>query len=240
VTININQIPEEANDFVNMEDVNIQTYLGEDPNNKVIKVGTNFYATNGNDIQTQFLKQKEKNNYIYYPCKKVLKHALLIDKENVHMNKPLFSASYLVGVLSDFVLLKEVKAMIRTGHQYFEIITDVAEVENIPSTASAQMLTIDRNAVSSNHCQEGKDGKILKLKMLNIVEGASKAEASKAEASKAEASKAEASKAAEGKRRKNKSRKGVLKVIKTRAKPKTKPGKKTRGKKDKKKRSHKK
>jgi hypothetical protein len=45
---------------------------------------------------------------------------------------------------------------------------------------------------------------------------------------------------ASGKRRKNKSRKGVLKVIKTRAKPKTKSGKKTRGKKDKKDKSHKK
>ena len=175
VTVNRNQIPQEANDFVNMEDVNIQTFLGEDPNNKVIKVGENFYATNGNDIQRQFLKQKEKNNYIYYPCKKVLQYALLIEKENVHIDKPIFSASYIVGVLSDFVLLKEVKAMVRSEHQYFEIITDGPEVEHIPANASAQMLTIDRNAVSANHCQEGKEGKILKLKMINIVEEAAAA-----------------------------------------------------------------
>jgi len=176
VTVNGNQIPQEANDFVNMEDVNIQTFLGEDPNNKVIKVGENFYATNGNDIQRQYLKQKEKNNYIYYPCKKVLQYALLIEKENVQIDKPIFSASYIVGVLSDFVLLKEVKAMVRSEHQYFEIITDGPEVEHIPANASAQMLTIDRNAVSANHCQEGKEGKILKLKMINIVEEASAAE----------------------------------------------------------------
>jgi len=230
VTVNRNQIPQEANDFVNMEDVNIQQFLQEDPQNKVIKVGENFYATNGNDIQTNYLKQKEKNNYIYYPCKKVLPGVLAIYKENVYMDKPIFSASYIVGVLSDFVLLKEVKAMVRSEHQYFEIITDGPEVEHIPANASAQMLTSNRNAVGANHCQEGKEGKILKLKMINIVE-------SKATESKATESKATENNEAEGKRRKNKSRKGVLK---TRAKPKAKPGKKSRVKKDKRKKSQKK
>ena len=223
VTVNRNQIPQEANDFVNMEDVNIQQFLQEDPQNKVIKVGENFYATNGNDIQTNYLKQSQKNNYIYYPCKKVLPGALAIYKENVYMDKPIFSASYIVGVLSDFVLLKEVKAMIKSEHQYFEIIP--SEVEHIPANASAQMLTSNRDAVGANHCQEGKEGKILKLKMINIVE------------SKATESKATENNEAEGKRRKNKSRKGVLK---TRAKPKAKPGKKSRVKKDKRKKSQKK
>ena len=233
VTVNRNQIPQEANDFVNMEDVNIQQFLQEDPQNKVIKVGENFYATNGNDIQTNYLKQSQKNNYIYYPCKKVLPGALAIYKENVYMDKPIFSASYIVGVLSDFVLLKEVKAMIKSEHQYFEIIP--SEVEHIPANASAQMLTSNRDAVGANHCQEGKEGKILKLKMINIVE--SKATESKATESKATESKATENNEAEGKRRKNKSRKGVLK---TRAKPKAKPGKKSRVKKDKRKKSHKK
>ena len=207
VTVNRNQIPQEANDFVNMEDVNIQQFLQEDPQNKVIKVGENFYATNGNDIQTNYLKQSQKNNYIYYPCKKVLPGALAIYKENVYMDKPIFSASYIVGVLSDFVLLKEVKAMIKSEHQYFEIIP--SEVEHIPANASAQMLTVNRDAVGANHCQEGKEGKILKLKMINIVEEAtSKATESKATESKAAESKAESKAGGKAKESKAESKSG--------------------------------
>jgi hypothetical protein len=85
------------------------------------------------------------------------------------MDKPLFSASYLVGVLSDFVLLSEVMAMLESENKYFEIIIS-SEVQNVPATASAQMFTSNRNAVSANHCQEGKAAKILKLKMLDVLE----------------------------------------------------------------------
>ena len=84
------------------------------------------------------------------------------------MNKPLFSASYLVGVLSDFVLLSEVNAMFESENKYFEIIS--GEFEDIPATATAQMFTANPNAVSANHCQEGKEAKIIKLKMINIVD----------------------------------------------------------------------
>ena len=173
IPVNKKKIPDTAEDFVNMEDVNITDFLAEDPKNKIIKVHNSFYAINGNDITEHFLKQSKKNDYIYYPCKKAWAHALFIGKDNVHMDKPLFSASYLCGVLSDFVLLNEVKSMIKSENQYFEIIP--SEFEDIPATATAQMLTANANAVSANHCQEGKAGKILKLKMINIVDDAEEA-----------------------------------------------------------------
>ena len=177
IPVNRKKIPETAEDFINMEDVNITDFLAEDPKNKIIKVHNSFYAINGNDITEHFLKQSEKNNYIYYPCKKAWAHALSIGKGDIHMDKPLFSASYLSGVLSDFVLLNEVKAMLKSENQYFEIIP--SEFEDIPATASAQMLTANANAVGANHCQEGKAAKILKLKMINIVEDAEEADAVK-------------------------------------------------------------
>jgi len=173
ILLNKNKIPTIAEDFINMEHVNIKEFLKEDPKNKVIKVSNNFYATNGNDIKNHYLKQSAKKDYIYYPCKKVMSHALFIEKNNVHMDKAIFSASYLVGVLSDFVLLKEVVAMINSKSQYFEIFP--SEFEVIPSTASAQMLTQTRNAVGANHCQEGKAAKIIKLKKINIIKDAKKA-----------------------------------------------------------------
>jgi ankyrin repeat protein len=173
IQVSRKKIPNAAEDFVNMENVNIEDFLKEDPENKVIKVANNFYATNGNDIKTHYLKQSAKKDYIYYPCKEVMPHALFIVKNNVHMDKPLFSASYLVGVLSDFVLLKEVIAMIKSKSQYFEIFP--SEFEAIPATASAQMLIATRVAVGANHCQEGKAAKILKLKKINIVKGAKEA-----------------------------------------------------------------
>jgi ankyrin repeat protein len=207
IPVNRKKIPETAEDFINMEDVKIDDFLAEDPKNKIIKVHNSFYAINGGDITEHFLKQNKKNDYVYYPCKKAWVSALFIGKDDVYIDKPIFSASYLSGVLSDFVLLNEVKSMMKSENQYFEIIP--TEFENIPATASAQMLTAHANAVGANHCQEGKSAKILKLKMINIVDDAEEAAVvkslSKALSEGAEESKADtktvASFEAEGKRR---------------------------------------
>ena len=173
VTIKQSKIPETAEDFINIEDVNIADFLAESDKNRIIKVHNSFYALNGEDLKGHFLSKAEKNNYVYYPCKRALPPpALGVSKDDVHMDKPLFSASYLVGVLSDFVLLSEVMAMLDSEHKYFEILAN-SEVHHVPATASAQMFTSRRNAVSANHCQEGKEAKILKLKRLDIVETSS-------------------------------------------------------------------
>ena len=201
IPVNRKKIPETAEDFVNMEDVKIDDFLAEDPKHKIIKVHNSFYAINGNDITEHFLKQNKKNDYIYYPCKQTWSNRLFISKDDVYIDKPIFSASYLSGVLSDFVLLSEVKAMIKSENQYFEIIP--SEFEDIPATASAQMLTAHANAVGANHCQEGKSSKILKMKMINIVEDAEEAAVVKS-LSKALSEEAEESKAdgeGEGKRK---------------------------------------
>jgi hypothetical protein len=73
-------------------------------------------------------------------------------------------------ILSDFVLLDAVQEMTESRNQYFEIIMHGSEVEDIPATASAQMLTSNANAFSANHCQPGKAAKIFKIKLINIVE----------------------------------------------------------------------
>jgi ankyrin repeat protein len=173
VTIKQSKLPDTAEDFINMEDVNIADFLAESDKNRIIKVHNSFYALNGEDLKGHFLSKAEKNNYVYYPCKRALPPpALGVSKDDVHMDKPLFSASYLVGVLSDFVLLSEVMAMLDSEHKYFEILAN-SEVHHVPATASAQMFTSRRNAVSANHCQEGKEAKILKLKRLDIVETSS-------------------------------------------------------------------
>lgn len=203
IPVNRNKIPETAEDFINMEDVKIDDFLAEDPKNKIIKVHNSFYAINGNDITEHFLKQNKKNDYIYYPCKQTWPNRLFIGKDDVYIEKPIFSASYLSGVLSDFVLLNEVKSMIKSENQYFEIIP--SEFEHIPATASAQMLTAHANAVGANHCQEGKSSKILKLKMINLVDDAEEAAVvkslSKALSEGAEESKAEGEGEGEGKRK---------------------------------------
>jgi ankyrin repeat protein len=201
IPVNRKKIPKTAEDFVQMDDVNIDDFLAENNKNKIIKLSNSFYAINGNDIKTHFLSQSQKKNYIYYPCKHALPPpALGVSKNDVHMDKPLFSASYLVGVLSDFVLLSEVNAMLKSENQYFEIIP--SEFQHIPATASAQMLTANANAVSANHCQEGKAAKILSLKMINIVDDAEEAAVVKSlsKSLSKEASLAEA----EGKKRRSK------------------------------------
>ena len=170
VPVNKSRIPATAEDVINAEDINIEDFLAETPQNKIIKVGNFFYTLNTKDIRKHYLREKHNNNYVYYPCRQTWPSRLIINKEDVYFDKPLFSTSYIVGVLSDFVLLNEVKAMIESGNQYFEIFTN--EFEDIIATASGQMFSIHANAASANHCQPGKEAKIFKMRMINIVEDA--------------------------------------------------------------------
>jgi len=173
VSVNKSEIPATAQDLINLDDnVNIEEFLAETSENKIIKVANSFYTLNTKDLRIHYLRQKHINNYLFYPCKRVIPPpAIGVGIDDVYLDKRLFSASYIVGVLSDFVLLKEVQAIIDSGNQYFEIIMEGSEVEDIVATASAQMLTSNANASSANHCQPGKEAKIFKLKEINIVEG---------------------------------------------------------------------
>jgi hypothetical protein len=162
------KLPKTAEDFINLEDVTIKDFLAENEKNKIIKLRNTLYALNGEDVKSHYLSKKEMKHHVYYPCKRALPPpALGVTKNDVDIERPLFSASYLVGVLSDFVLLSEVNAMLASDHKYFEI--DTSDFEDIPASASAQMFTSRANAVSANHCQEGKASKIIKLKMLKLV-----------------------------------------------------------------------
>ena len=162
------KLPKTAEDFINLEDVKIKDFLAENEKNKIIKLHNTLYALNGEDVKSHYLSKKEMKHHVYYPCKRALPPpALGVTKNDVDIERPLFSASYLVGVLSDFVLLSEVNAMLASDHKYFEI--DASDFEEIPASASAQMFTSRANAVSANHCQEGKASKIIKLKMLKLV-----------------------------------------------------------------------
>ena len=162
------KLPKTAEDFINLEDVKIKDFLAENEKNKIIKLRNTLYALNGEDVKSHYLSKKEMKHHVYYPCKRALPPpALGVTKDDVDIARPLFSASYLVGVLSDFVLLSEVNAMLASDHKYFEI--DTSDFEDIPASASAQMFTSRANAVSANHCQEGKASKIIKLKMLKLV-----------------------------------------------------------------------
>ena len=162
------KLPKTAEDFINLEDVKIKDFLAENEKNKIIKLRNTLYALNGEDVKSHYLSKKEMKHHVFYPCKRALPPpALGVTKNDVDIERPLFSASYLVGVLSDFVLLSEVNAMLASDHKYFEI--DASDYEDIPASASAQMFTSRANAVSANHCQEGKASKIIKLKMLKLV-----------------------------------------------------------------------
>ena len=204
VPVNKSRIPETAEDVINMEDVNITDFLAETPQNKIIKVGNSFYTLNTKEIRKHYLRQKHNNNYIYYPCRQTWPSRLVINKEDVYFDKPLFSASYIAGVLSDFVLLDEVQAMVESGNQYFEIFTN--EFEDIIATASGHMFSVvTANAASANHCQPGKEAKILKMRMINIVEDTVEASIvkslSKSLSEEVGESKAETKGEGEGKRR---------------------------------------
>jgi hypothetical protein len=199
VPLNKSRIPETAEDVINMDHVNIQDFLAETTQNKVIKVADSFYTVNSKDIKKHYLRKKHQINFVFYPCKReILPPAIGVGIDDVYLDKPLFSASYIVGILSDFILFGEVESMVESKNQYFEIITHGPDVENIPATASAQMLTSQASVVGANHCQPGKEAKILKLKMINIVEDAEEAAVVKS-ISRALSEKAEGEAEAEGK-----------------------------------------
>ena len=206
--------------------------MAETPHNKIIKVGNSFYTLNTKDIRKHYLRQKHNDNYIYFPCRQTWPSRLVINKEDVYFDKPLFSVSYIVGVLSDFVLLDEVQAMIESGNQYFEIFLN--EYEDIIATASGHMFSArTANAASANHCQPGKESKIFKMRMINIVEDAVEATIVKS-LSKSLTEEVASEARAEGirKRRRAKKKKSAKKKKKT-AKKKTAKKKSTKKKKKK-------
>jgi ankyrin repeat protein len=240
VPLNKSRIPATAEDVINAEDVNIEDFLAETPHNKIIKVGNSFYTLNTKDIRKHYLRQKHNDNYIYFPCRQTWPSRLVINKEDVYFDKPLFSVSYIVGVLSDFVLLDEVQAMIESGNQYFEIFLN--EYEDIIATASGHMFSArTANAASANHCQPGKESKIFKMRMINIVEDAVEATIVKS-LSKSLTEEVASEARAEGirKRRRAKKKKSAKKKKKTAKKKTAKKKKKTATKKKKKKTANKK
>ena len=169
VDVSGDDIPKTAYDFVYGDEVNIAEFLAESLRNKIIKVHNSYFALCGDDIQKHYLSGNDVNNYIFYPCKRALPPpALGVSKNDVDLDRPLFSASYLAGGLADYVLYDDVNLMLNSNDRYFEILTSNA-FEVIPASASAQMFTAAANAVGAKHCQEGIPAKIFRMKILNVV-----------------------------------------------------------------------
>jgi ankyrin repeat protein len=60
ISINKSQLPETAEDIINIEDVNIVDFLAESDQNRIIKVHNSFYAVNGEDIKSHYLTGDQK------------------------------------------------------------------------------------------------------------------------------------------------------------------------------------
>jgi hypothetical protein len=164
VTLHKSKIPTEAFNPIQYMDENIDEFLKEDPENKILKFGDIYTALNAKDMLTNYFNEEERYKNTFYPCSKT-GHSIIPDKTTVDLLKPLFPLERFTQV-SGFLLMYEIKHALNSQHQFIEVLVD--ESKDIVANTAAQMLGANPRAVSSNHCQAGKSSKLYRLAFADV------------------------------------------------------------------------
>jgi hypothetical protein len=164
VTLHKSKIPTEAFNPIQYMDENIDEFLKEDPENKILKFGDIYTALNAKDMLNNYFNEEERYKNTFYPCSKT-GHSIIPDKTTVDLLKPLFPLERFTQV-SGFLLMYEIKHALNSQHQFIEVLVD--ESKDIVANTAAQMLGANPRAVSSNHCQAGKSSKLYRLAFVDV------------------------------------------------------------------------
>ena len=147
---------ETAFDIIEQSDISVEQYLSEDPNNIVFKHKHRLDFSNKHIIRQLVMD----GTAIKYGCKRI-DTSLIPRKDNLYKTV-CFDLSK-IGISLGLVELGQIKQLLSINERKFEI---VPTKTSYPSTASLQMLSDERNAVSASHCQEGQEAKLFTLKII--------------------------------------------------------------------------
>ena len=164
VTLHKSKIPTEAFNPIQYMDENIDEFLKEDPENKILKFGDIYTALNAKDMLTNYFNEDERYKNTFYPCSKT-GISIIPNITTVDLLKPLFPLERFTQV-SGFLLMYEIKHALNSQHPFIEVLVD--ESTDIVANTAAQMLGANPRAVSSNHCQAGKSSKLYRLAFVDV------------------------------------------------------------------------
>lgn len=144
-----------ANDtIVSGDDYQINNYLNEDPNNVAFEFNNTFYLTSKQAIETTV----QNKSMVKYECN-TISTRLMINPQDIKGDFPLVQLNSIGVLIGGFVYVSQLKTCLQ---QNLRLLSLTAE-KDIPTCASYQMLTEERNAVGASHCQEGQGGTIYNI-----------------------------------------------------------------------------
>ena len=144
------------------EDVNILTSLTTDKKNIAFLFGTHYFVSN-KDIIAEAVLDPAK---IKYKCPTVGSMSGII-RTVPYLNMKS------IGIMIGLVPLNELKYCVTTESvQLVEI--DDSRFEELPSTASLQVLMPGASYVGASHCQEGQGERAFHLKLMTLLSGGRK------------------------------------------------------------------
>jgi hypothetical protein len=164
VTLHKSKIPTEAFNPIQYMDENIDEFLKEDPQNKILKFGDIYTALNAKDMLNNYFNEEERYKNTFYPCSKT-ETTIVPDITTVDLLKPLFPLERFTQVYG-FLLMYEIKHALNSHHRFIEVLVDKST--DIVANTAAQMLGANPRAVSSNHCQAGKSSKLYRLAFVDV------------------------------------------------------------------------
>ena len=137
-----------ANDpIVSGEDYQINNYLNENSSNVVFEINNNFYLTNKQAIETTV----QNKSMVKYECN-AISTRLAVYPQDIKGDFPLVQLNSIGVLIGGFVYVSQLKTCLQ---QNLRLLSLTAE-KDIPTCASYQMLTEERDAVGASHCQEGQ------------------------------------------------------------------------------------
>jgi hypothetical protein len=135
-----------VSDFVNQEDVDIQTYLADSNDNIIFAVENHMFASSRSAILRDF------DTKVRYRCRETD----TMRPENIDLSLPLYAMRQ-IGVMVDFCLADDMRAITADiGHQVYTL----KKVTGRPvvSVVSHDVLKNKGSVVGAAHCQAGQGG----------------------------------------------------------------------------------
>lgn len=147
-------------DAIMMGDENVADYLRESADNIVFKYANAFFFHTKSAIIQHTITDP---NVIKYGCLAV-GYTIIPRRENVNMDIPYVTGRGL-GMTIGLIPLTQLKTLLTTAT--IQAVEVVATRQQLPSTASFQMLQPNPDAVSASHCQEGQGELVYELRVID-------------------------------------------------------------------------
>jgi ankyrin repeat protein len=133
-------------------------------NNKIIKLGEKLYVINARLLFNEYFSNRKKiYDNQFYACTNML--TTWPNRTQIDWKKGSLFNLKRIGMFEGFVSYNLFYGLLKSNIKLFELIEDQIR---IPATTGIQMIHENRNAVSSNHCQDETGGRYYEIKEMRL------------------------------------------------------------------------